>query len=148
MIKLIGKIALMTVLSISMLGAKSAMGSAQYLDKQSTSTISSPDKFSSFNTTFASDIEEEVEKMITNVKVFYNPVAEQVTVTFKLSKQNTVSIKVMDALGSEVLNLANASMDAGVQNLSYETNSKLTAGVYFVRVTSGAETVVKRISVR
>lgn len=93
-------------------------------------------------------VDEEVEKIITNVKVFYNPIAEQITVTFKLNKQQVVSIKVMDALGSEVLNLANTRMDEGMQNLSYDTNSKLSTGFYFVRVTSGTETVVKRISVR
>ncbi len=92
--------------------------------------------------------EEDGEKLINNVKVFYNPVAEQITTNFKLSKQGTVTIKVMDALGNEVLNLMNGRLDAGMQNLSFDSNGKLTTGVYFVRVTSGAETVVKRISVR
>lgn len=92
--------------------------------------------------------EEASEKLINNVKVFYNPVAEQITTNFKMSKQGTVVIKVMDALGNEVLNLMNGRLDAGMQNLSFDSNGKLTTGVYFVRVTSGAETVVKRISVR
>lgn len=92
--------------------------------------------------------EEDSEKLINNVKVFYNPVAEQITTNFKLSKPGTVAIKVMDALGNEVLNLMNGRLDAGMQNLSFDSNGKLTTGVYFVRVTSGAETVVKRISVR
>ncbi|WP_085472229.1 T9SS type A sorting domain-containing protein [Sphingobacterium psychroaquaticum] len=92
--------------------------------------------------------DEAVEKLINNVKVFYNPIAEQVTVNFKLGKQANVTIKVMDALGNEVLNLMNGRLDGGIQNLSFESNSKLTTGVYFVRVSSGAETVVKRISVR
>ncbi|MFD2968244.1 T9SS type A sorting domain-containing protein [Sphingobacterium bambusae] len=92
--------------------------------------------------------EEDSEKLINNVKVFYNPVAEQITTNFKMSKPGTVAIKVMDALGNEVLNLMNGRLDAGMQNLSFDSNGKLTTGVYFVRVTSGAETVVKRISVR
>lgn len=91
---------------------------------------------------------EAADKLINNVKVFYNPVAEQVTVNFKLSKQATVTIKVMDALGNEVLNLLNGRLDAGLQNLSLDGNSKLTPGVYFVRVASGTETIIKRISVR
>ena len=93
-------------------------------------------------------VAEESDKVITNVKVFYNPIAEQVLLTFKLSQQQNVSIKVMDALGSEVLNLMNGRLDAGSQNLSFDTNGKLTTGFYFVRVTSGSETVVKRISVK
>lgn len=91
---------------------------------------------------------DETDKVITNVKVFYNPIAEQVLITFKLSQQQNVSIKVMDALGSEVLNLMNGRLDAGSQNLSFEANGKLTSGFYFVRVTSGSETVVKRVSVK
>ena len=93
-------------------------------------------------------VAEKSDKVITNVKVFYNPIAEQVLLTFKLSQQQNVSIKVMDALGSEVLNLMNGRLDAGSQNLSFDTNGKLTTGFYFVRVTSGSETVVKRISVK
>ena len=91
---------------------------------------------------------EEVDKLITNVKVFYNPISEQISVTFKLSKNNVVVIKVMDALGNEVLNLQNSSLDAGMQNLNFDTQEKLTEGFYFVRVSSGSETIVKRISVR
>lgn len=88
------------------------------------------------------------EKLINNVKVFYNPVAEQITLNFGLSDQNIVVIKVMDALGNEVLNLMNGRLDAGLQSLSFETDGKLSTGFYFVRVSSGTETIVKRISVR
>ncbi len=88
------------------------------------------------------------EKIITNVKVMYNPVAEQISTSFKLTKQGNVSIKLMDALGNEVLNLSNSPLDAGNHNLSFETEGKVSAGFYFVRVSSGTETIVKRISIR
>lgn len=91
---------------------------------------------------------DEADKPISNVKVFYNPVAEQISVTFKLDKDNNISIKVMDALGSEVMELTNESLDAGTQNLSFDTNSKLQPGIYFVRLTCGADAVIKRISIR
>lgn len=94
------------------------------------------------------DKEESAEKVITNVKVMYNPVAEQINVSFKLNKQSSVAIKLMDALGNEVLNLSNATLEAGNQNLSFETEGKVSPGFYFVRVGSGTETVVKRISIR
>lgn len=88
------------------------------------------------------------DKLINTVKVFYNPVADQISVSFKLGKQNNVAIKVMDALGNEALQLLNANLEAGVQTLTFETNSKLATGFYFVRVVAGSETVVKRISIR
>lgn len=93
-------------------------------------------------------VADENEKLINNVKVFYNPVAEQISINFTLGQQNTVVIKVMDALGNEVLNLMNGQLDSGLQSLSFETDGKLSTGFYFVRVSSGTETVVKRISVR
>lgn len=93
-------------------------------------------------------IAEESDKLINNVKVYYNPIANQVTVNFKLSKNSHVSIKVMDALGNEVLALHNGDLDAGTQNLNFDSSAKLKEGIYFVRVMSGSETVVKRISVR
>lgn len=91
---------------------------------------------------------EDAEKLIANVKAFYNPISTQLSTSFKLSKQADVVIKVMDALGSEVLSLMNGALDKGLQNLSFDTEGKLTPGFYFVRITSGTETVVKRISIR
>ena len=87
-------------------------------------------------------------KLINNVKVLYNPVVEQINVSFKLTKQNTVVIKLMDALGNEVLNFNNTVLEAGLQNLSFETNGKVAPGFYFVRVSASNETIVKRISIR
>ena len=109
-------------------------------------TVMGKENISSAYTTY--NREQESEKLINNVKVFYNPVAEQITVNFTLSQQNTVLIKVMDALGNEVLNLMNGRLEAGLQSLSFETDGKLSTGFYFVRVSSGTETVVKRISVK
>ena len=91
---------------------------------------------------------DESDKNITNVKVMYNPVAEQINVNFKLSKESTVAIKLMDALGNEVLALANNAYEEGTHSLSFETEGKVAAGFYFVKLTSGTETVIKRISVR
>lgn len=88
------------------------------------------------------------DKVVTNVKVFYNPIAEQIAVTFKLTKSGNVAIKVMDALGNEAMSLHNADLDEGIQSLSFDTDSRLAPGFYFVRVTSASETVIKRISIR
>jgi len=91
---------------------------------------------------------DEAEKNITNVKVMYNPVAEQINVNFKLMKESTVVIKLMDALGNEVLSLLNGNLEAGTQSLSFDTESKVSAGFYFIKLTSGSETVIKRLSIR
>lgn len=119
----------------------------------SNSEVSTP-HYSSFSTLEPSSFdmikakEEDNDKLINNVKVFYNPISEQISVTFKLAKVNNITIKVMDALGNEVLSLHNGSLDAGMQNLSFDTQQKLSEGFYFVRVSGGSETIVKRISIR
>lgn len=92
--------------------------------------------------------EEEHEKNINNVKVFYSPVSQQINVSFKLTKQGTVSIKLMDALGNEVLNLLNSTLERGNQSFAFDTNDKITPGFYFLRVVAGGEAVVKRMSIR
>lgn len=127
-----GKIVLFVMLSVFTLSATKAMSNTMHADFMQVTKVEPA----------------TTDKLINNVKVFYNPVAEQVTVNFKLGKQATVTIKVMDALGNEVVNLLNGRLDAGIQNLSLDGNGKLTAGVYFVRVSSGTETIIKRISVR
>lgn len=92
--------------------------------------------------------DEDIDKNITNVKVNYNPVAAQISVSLKIAKQSIVVIKLMDALGNEILNLSNTTMEPGSHNLSFDKDDKVAAGFYFLRVSSGDETVVKRISIR
>ncbi|MBE8720219.1 T9SS type A sorting domain-containing protein [Sphingobacterium pedocola] len=92
--------------------------------------------------------EEENEKNINNVKAFYNPVSQQINVSFRLAKQGTVSIKLMDALGNEVLNLSNSTLESGNQSFAFDANDKITPGFYFLRVVVGGEAVVKRMSIR
>jgi len=91
---------------------------------------------------------ENADKLITNVKASYNPVVEQIVVSFNLTKQSSVTIKLMDALGNEVLHLFNGNLDEGNQNHLFDSNEKVTPGFYFLRVASGAETIVKRISIK
>ncbi|WP_156138324.1 hypothetical protein [Sphingobacterium sp. T2] len=59
---------------------------------------------------------EETEKLITNVKASYNPVVGQILVSFNLAKQSAVTIKLMDALGNEVLNLYNGTLEEGTNS--------------------------------
>ena len=87
------------------------------------------------------------DKLLSSVKVFPNPIVDQISLSFRLDKQSNVSIKVMDALGNEVMTLLNQDLDAGPQSHVFDTNNKLTNGFYFIRVSAGTETVVKRISV-
>lgn len=87
------------------------------------------------------------EKLLSNVKVFPNPIVDQISLSYRLSKTSAISIKVMDALGNEVMTLFQQEQDAGPQSHVFDIANKLTNGFYFIRVTAGTETVIKRISV-
>ena len=87
------------------------------------------------------------EKNLTFLKVFPNPVDDQISLVFKLERESTVSIKIMDLLGNEVATLANERASSGEQTKTYTMANRLSSGIYFVRIVAGAETSVKRISV-
>lgn len=88
------------------------------------------------------------EKVLNNVKVYPNPVADQLNLSYQVSKESNVTIKIMDVLGNEVATLLSQRQTAGEKNPSFDISSRLNAGFYFVRLIVGNETVVKRISVQ
>ena len=86
-------------------------------------------------------------KVVSNVKVYPNPVAEQLNLTYNVNKDSNVTIKIMDVLGNEIATLLSQKMSAGEQTNSFNIDSKLHSGYYFIRLIVGTETIVKRISV-
>src|SRR5690606_13712749 len=79
--------------------------------------------FSPFRQFFPSRSSRPQDKLISNVKIFPNPVADQINLSFRLDKQAEVSIKVMDALGNEVMTLLYQQFDSG--DLSHYIEKKL-----------------------
>ncbi|MNR16687.1 hypothetical protein D3C85_1333060 [compost metagenome] len=53
----------------------------------------------------------------------------------------------MDLLGNEVVTLSNERISSGEQTKSYTIPNRLNSGIYFLKIVSGSETIVKRISV-
>ena len=87
------------------------------------------------------------DKVLTNVKVYPNPVSNQLNLSYRVNKDSNISIKIMDVLGNEILILLSEHISAGEQTNSFNIASKLTSGFYFVRVVAGSESVIKRISI-
>jgi hypothetical protein len=86
-------------------------------------------------------------KTLSNVKVFPNPVADHLNLSYVVSKDSNVTIKIMDVLGNEISTLLSQRLQAGEQLNSFPIASSLNSGYYFIRVIVGNETIVKRISV-
>ncbi|HVW13968.1 MAG TPA: T9SS type A sorting domain-containing protein [Mucilaginibacter sp.] len=87
------------------------------------------------------------DKLLTDVQVYPNPVTDQVTVKYLLTRNAIVTVKVMDVLGNDVVTLVPQRIASGEQTFSYPLGSKLQRGFYFIRVVAGTESVIKRISV-
>lgn len=87
------------------------------------------------------------DKLLSNVQIFPNPITDQINLKYTISRNSTVTIKIMDVLGNNVLTLLSQHMESGDQKFSYNLNKQLTSGFYFVRVVVGTESVIKRISV-
>jgi hypothetical protein len=101
-----------------------------------------------FNNTLISKVSTgKPEKNLTLLKVFPNPVDDQISVVFKLERESNVSIKIMDLLGNEVATLATERASSGEQTKTYTIANRLSSGIYFIRIVAGAETSVKRFSV-
>ena len=87
------------------------------------------------------------DKLLSNVQVYPNPVTDQINLKYEISRSSTVTIKVIDPLGNEIITLYSQRVEAGEKNFSYLLNNKLPRGFYFLRVVAGTESVIKRISV-
>jgi len=86
-------------------------------------------------------------KTLTILKVYPNPVNDQININLRLDKETLLSIKITDLLGNDVIGLLNERTSAGEQTKTFTIPSKLSAGIYFLRIVAGGEPIVKRISV-
>ncbi|WP_240186936.1 T9SS type A sorting domain-containing protein [Pedobacter nanyangensis] len=90
---------------------------------------------------------EKGEKNLTILKIYPNPVLEQLNINLRLDKETSISIKITDLLGNDIVTLANERLPHGEHTKTYNMPSKLNAGIYFLRIVAGGEPVIKRISV-
>ncbi|MCF8306966.1 MAG: T9SS type A sorting domain-containing protein [Ignavibacteriales bacterium] len=71
----------------------------------------------------------------------FNPVTN---IKFNLNKSAHTSLKVFDMLGEVVAELVNGTMGAGTHSVRFDASS-LTSGVYFYHLTSGGESISKKM---
>lgn len=112
-------------------------------------TLGTSGMFNTYSgTAKSSSIALTKDKLLTVVKIYPNPVEDQLNIILLIGKDGTqTTIKIIDLLGNEVVTLANERLNAGEQTKSFTIPSRLNAGIYFLRVMAGAESQVKRISV-
>ena len=116
-----------------------------YKPKYNLGFIQYSDLVSSAKTTSLTSV--KAEKVLTVLKVYPNPVDDQINLLLKMDKESNLSVKIMDLLGNEVVTLSNERIPPGEQTKSYTIPNRLNTGIYFLKIAAGTETVVKRISV-
>jgi len=89
----------------------------------------------------------KAEKILSVLRVYPNPVDDQINLILRIERESNLSVKIMDLLGNEVVTLSNERIQYGEQTRNYTIPNRLNAGIYFLKITAGSETVVKRISV-
>ncbi len=103
--------------------------------------------YHSFSTGNTQPAQSKSGKILTVLKVYPNPVDDQINISLRLERETMLSIRIMDLLGNEVMTLANERFPSGDITKSYQLPNRLNSGIYFLRIVAGAETNVKRISV-
>ncbi|SMO65044.1 T9SS type A sorting domain-containing protein [Solitalea koreensis] len=110
-----------------------------------TKTVTPPTSGNSRSIMFA---DNDDQRSVFDVKVFQGPINDGLTISYNLKKENTVTIKLMDLLGNEVLTLMpQQHIGAGLKETTYNLSNSLSKGYYFIRVIVGGESITKRISI-
>jgi hypothetical protein len=73
-----------------------------------------------------------------------NPFNPTTTIKYQVPKESFVSVKVYDAIGSEVADLVNEKQKQGYYELYFDA-SNFSSGVYFYRIISDNYTAVKKM---
>ncbi len=71
----------------------------------------------------------------------FNPATE---LRFDLARNGATTLRVFDTLGREVATLIDRDMQAGTHSVRFD-GANLASGVYFARLTSGANTAVQKV---
>jgi hypothetical protein len=95
----------------------------------------------------ASFVTPKLGKILTVLKIYPNPVTDQINLNLRLDRETTLLVKITDLLGNDVATLTNERTQAGEQTKTYQIPSKLNAGMYFIKIIAGGEQKVMRISV-
>lgn len=75
-----------------------------------------------------------------------NPFNPSTVISYQLSVNSYVSLKVYDLLGRETATLVNEEQAAGVYEIQFTINDEpLTSGVYFYRLQAGEYTAVRKM---
>jgi hypothetical protein len=75
-----------------------------------------------------------------------NPFNPTTVISYSLSENSFVTLKVYDVIGNEVATLVSEKQNSGIYNYQFSTvNYQLSSGVYFYKIEAGSFSAVKRM---
>lgn len=89
---------------------------------------------------------EEVSLNEVSMTIYPNPAKDNATIDITLSQNSVATIKVVDLMGRNVIELGTKSMKAGQNTIELNT-SNLNNGMYFVKVALENGVVTKKITI-
>jgi len=97
-------------------------------------------------------IEDDTSKNSNALVCFPNPATDQVNISFTVAHDaEFINITALDMLGQTVGEIVNGKLVADSYTYSWVTNDrsgqKLPNGIYFIKMTSGNKTIVKKIQI-
>lgn len=73
---------------------------------------------------------------------------DKMEISFNISKQTLLNIKMTDILGNEPFSLFNEIVAAGEFKRNFNLPIKLAKGLYFIKINAGNEVVIRRIALQ
>jgi hypothetical protein len=95
--------------------------------------------------TTSNEVSEELPKTLRLEQNFPNPFNPVTVISYALPASGEVRLEVFNMLGQKVATLVNGVQSAGTHQLQFNA-AKLSSGIYFYRLTSGTQTVVRRMT--
>lgn len=105
-------------------------------DRTDTSDIYASRVFSTGNLTSVSEETFSGEMDFVLNQNYPNPFNPATTISFSLSERSSVSLKIFDILGNEIVTLVNETKDAGEYEVKFDA-SDLSSGIYFYKIEAG-----------
>lgn len=86
------------------------------------------------------------ENNITNMTIFPNPFSSSATISFSLTKEDNVSIKLYDLLGNEVQKITEGNLQSGKHTIEINSNG-LVNGIYLCHIQSETIGAFRKIEI-
>ncbi len=103
--------------------------------------------FNATNVSLSNSNASKSTKILTILKLYPNPVSEQLNINLRLEREVNLMVKITDPLGNEIITLMNEKAPAGEQTKTFTIPNTLNTGFYFVRIIAGGDPKTLKISV-